>query len=195
MEWVARRQLAPPACNLCGDAPEGRSSLKTAHKFWIGATGKLSVFAVLFITQYLYGNWLASIGLAAVWTLFFVIQLSRVLNRLEMPIHIWKILARRFPRGIRVTSVDADMIGEGTLNGCPLVFELIAREGALNIRLGMVAFLWRNTIAVPWNQIRIHQVGTNHDEKYVAVVSFPEFPDCEMVLPWLKRFARFHDLA
>ena len=169
--------------------------MNTGHKFWIGITGNLSIFAVLFITQHLYGNWLASIGLAAAWTLFFVIQFSRILNRLEMPIHTWKMLVRRFPRGIKVASVDADMIGKGTLNGCPLVFELIAREGALNIRLSMVAFLWRNTIAVPWRQIQIRQVGTNHDGKYVAVVSFPEFPDCEMVLPWLKRFRRFHDRA
>jgi len=167
--------------------------LKVGSAFWIGICGCLSIFGVFSITLILYGNWFFSFGLAAAWTLFYVIQGIRILARLKMPIHTWVILARRFPRGIRVTSVDADIIGEGSLNRCPLLFELIAREGALNIRLRMVSFVWRNTIAVPWNKIQVRQVGKNHDGNYVAVVSFLEFPDCEMVLPWLKRFRRFHD--
>ena len=145
------------------------------------------------ITRNLYGNWLVSIGWTAVWGLFYAVQAIRIMARLEMPVHTWKMLARRYPRGTKVALVDADNVGEGTLNGCPLVFALIAREGALSVRVCNVSFLWRNTIAIPWNQVRIRRVGTNPKGDYVAVVALPQFPDCELVLPWLKKFARFHD--
>lgn len=151
--------------------------------------------AVFIVTRNLHGSWLVSIGSATVWALFYFYQGTRIVNRIAMPIDTWKRLARRFPRGFRVALVDADNIGGGSLNGYALSFALIAREGALSVRVCHVWLLRRNTIAVPWNQIEIRRVGTNSDGNYVATVSFPEFPDCELVLPWLKKFARFHDRA
>lgn len=169
--------------------------MKFGPAFWMGLFGYLSTIASVFVAQSLYGNWFLSIGLAAIWAILYVDQAARALTRLEMPIQQWRLLVRRFLRGIKVTATNANCEGDGALDGCPLYFMLVAKEGALSIRVCQVWFLRRNTIAVPWNQIEIRRVGTNSDGNYVATVSFPEFPDCELVLPWLRKFARFHDRA
>ena len=155
--------------------------------------GLLSVVAVFVFTQDLYGNWFVSFGSTAAWILFFLVYGFRTYNRLAMPIDTWKTLARRFPRGARFKSAEVDTVGRGSLDGVHLIFELVARKGALTVKVCWVSFLWRNTLAIPWNQIEIRRVGTNQRGHYVAAVSFPQLPDCEMVLPWLKKFAKYHD--
>lgn len=167
--------------------------MKFGPRTWIEIGWYLSTIAVFVITRNLYGSWLVSIGSAAVWALFYFIQGARIIFRLWMPIDIWRMLVKRFPPTVKVTQENADSVGSGTLNGCPLGFALIARKTELSVRISMVSFLRHKTIAVPWDRIEVRRVGTNPKGDYIAVVSFPEFHYCEMVLPWRKKFARFHD--
>ena len=169
--------------------------MKVALVFWFKFCGLLSAVAVFVITRIVYESWLVSIGATTLWALFYLVQGTRTYYRLAMPIDAWKVLTRRFPCGKRITSVDADVSGRGALNGHPLVLEVIAREGALSVKVCVVSFLRNNTIAVPWDQIDIQRVGTNPDGDYVAVVSFPKLHNCELVLPWRKKFTKFHDRA
>lgn len=169
--------------------------MRVGPAFWLGICWYLSTIVVFAITLNLYGSWLVSIGLAVVWWIFYIVQVTPILTRLKMPINTWKALVQRFPRTVKVNQENADSVGLGTLNDLTLSFALVARNDTLSVRIFMVRFLWRDTITVPWNQIDIQRVGTNPEGDYVAVVSFPEFPDCELVLPWRKKFARFHDRA
>ena len=112
-----------------------------------------------------------------------------------MPIDTWKMLVQRFPPTVKVTQENADSFGLGTLNGYSLGFALIGKKTALSVSISMVSFLRHKTIAVPWDQIDIQRVGTNPDGDYVAVVSFPKLHNCELVLPWRKKFTKLHDRA
>ena len=167
--------------------------MKSAPAFWISVFFYLSSIAVLIVAQAVYGSWLLSIGLAIVWVGFYLVQGSKLLPRLLIPISSWKLLVRHFPPTRRVTETNADCIGVGTLEGCRLDFALVVEKTALTVSICKILFLWPRTITVPWDQIEIRRIGTNSNGGYVAVVSFPSLNGCDMVLPWRRKFAKILD--
>ena len=160
---------------------------------WVGVGFYFSLVAVPTIVHAIYGSWVLSIGLTIVWTCLYFVVGSMSMSRLLMPIHLWKLLGRRFPCTRKVTEQNADCFGFGTLNGCDLCFALVADKTALTVGICKALFVRPKTIKIPWDQIEISRVGTNYDGAYVAVISFPSISGCEMVLPWRRKLAKILD--
>lgn len=161
--------------------------------FWLSLFAYGGSAAIVIVLQQVYGFWLMSIGIAALWWMAWIWLAAFVISSEEFPHDSWKALGNRFPSGKRVTMENAYVFGIGTFCGNKQQIALMVNELRLIIGIWGVVGLRPRSISVPWQELELDGEGIDDSGERFASMSFKCDPEIKMTVPWKKRWSTYFE--